>query len=86
MIRTIVRESERNGDRLSFKKYKEMTAEARGVSLTPAMMQKRHKFNLAKGNPKIEKQKERQVATVVESKKSLSFWQKVKNLFNQKGR
>ena len=56
MIRTIVGESERNDVRLSFKKYKEMTAKARGVSLAPAMMQKRHKFNLAKGNPRIEKQ------------------------------
>jgi hypothetical protein len=84
IIRTIVRESERNGGLLSFKTYKEMTAKACRVSLTLQSFRTHHKFNMSK--PRVEKREERQVATVVESKKNLSFWQKVKNLFSRKGR
>jgi hypothetical protein len=84
IIMTIVRESERNGGRLSFKKYKGMTAEARGASLATTSFRLRHKFNL--GKPRVEKQEERQTAVVVEQKKQLSFWQKAKNFFSRKGR
>ena len=88
MIRTIVRKSERKGGRLSFKRYKDDTAKARGVSLTPGLLKKRYYINLNKkrGNAKSlqTKQEQRQVSTVVEQKRNTSIWAKVKNFF--KGR
>lgn len=87
MIRTIVRKSEREGGRLSFKRYKDDTAKARGVSLTPGLLKKRYYINLNKKRgekPRYEKQEQRQVAAVVEQKRDTSIWAEVKNFF--KGR
>jgi hypothetical protein len=81
-IRTIVRESERQGGRLTMLRYKEETKERRPGTLPQA----ERPMKWHREYPRVEKQEQRQMSTADEVKKSTSIWQKIKNLFNRKGR
>jgi len=84
MIRTIVRDSERNGGLLSFKVYKKMVAKRRGVTLSNDNYLCQMRRNWKKRKPREQKIEEREKAFVKEEKRNTSIWQKVKNLFSGK--